>query len=99
MITSKISSMIAGMVLTVTGTSAVVSSNIGHYLTAIGMVIAGIIFVIGYVRKEASSHQKIQDGVAKLQSDLSELLTTCGLRGEKSQKLGERVSKIEGKLP
>ena len=95
-VASKFSSVIVGMVLTTSGTSALFSPNLGNYLTAIGMVITGLIVVISYVRKEAVSHQKIQSGVESLQIDLKQMLENCAARGAKSRELGERVSRLEG---
>lgn len=96
LITSKASSIAVGMILTTSGTSSLFAPELGNYLTAIGMIVAGTVIAISYIRKEASAQQKTHDGIEALQVGLAKLLETCSKRGEKSHKLGERVAKIEG---
>ena len=95
-ITTKASAITISMILTTTGSSSLFSSDLGHYLTAVGMIAAGLVVAISYIRKEASAQQKPHDGIEALQIGLAKLLETCAERGEKSHKLGERVAKIEG---
>ena len=96
MITTKISSVLIGTVLTASGSTALAAPNIATYIIAAASVVTGTIIVVSYIKKEVSSSQEIKDKLKQLHESVQELTTTCKSRGKTSVALGNRVSKLEG---
>ena len=89
---ASLTNLCAGAVLCSTGLGASVSSpDISNSLTAAGMVVAGIIFVVGFVWKEATSRQKLMSTVGEIHQTLTDMKKVCILRGEL---LAQHVTKI-----